>query len=66
MPGDDPQGPRARVMMIPFFTGAPWVQNYSGADTEVTFGAWKEQVQNILTLQGLSDGQQLHFILGVL
>lgn len=32
----------------------------------MTFGAWKEQIQNMLTLQRLSVGQQLHFILGVL
>lgn len=66
MPGDEPQASRGPVMMMPFFMGGPWVQKFSGTDSEVTFGAWKEQVQNMLTLQGLSAGQQLHFILGVL
>lgn len=66
MPGDEPQAQGAPVMMMPFFMGGPWVQKFSGTNMEVTFGDWKEQVQNMLTFQGLSGGQRLHFILGVL
>ncbi|KAL1276908.1 hypothetical protein QQF64_023581 [Cirrhinus molitorella] len=59
MPGREEEHPQGPCYDDAIFMGGPWVQKCNGTDSEVTFGAWKEQVQSMLTLQGLSVGQQL-------
>ncbi|CAL9705994.1 unnamed protein product [Knipowitschia caucasica] len=50
--------------MMPWFMGAAWIPKFGGKRDQ--FGEWKAQVEAMLRAQGLSQQQQVDFVLGAL
>lgn len=63
MPGEEPQA--SGPLMMPFLMGAPWVSKFDGVGT-VKLGEWKTQIKYMLSVQRLSEHQQVQFVMGFL
>lgn len=56
---------RPRVM-TPLLMGAPWAQRFGGSTSESGLQEWTAQIKYLSDLQGLTETQQVQFILGSL
>ncbi|MGL5643873.1 MAG: hypothetical protein ACRCW3_03840, partial [Metamycoplasmataceae bacterium] len=53
-------------MMMPVFPGAPWVPKFSGTDSDLNYGEWKEQIQGLLEAQEMNEAKKVKILLGAL
>lgn len=59
-PADRPQ------VLTPLFMGAPWAQRFGGSKSELGLQEWTAQIKYLSDIQGLTETQQVQFILGSL
>lgn len=62
----DPAGAAPRPSVMPVFMGAPWAPRFGGPGSELQLQEWVSQTKYLAGLQGLSDQQQVQFVLGSL
>ncbi len=43
------------MMMMPVFPGAPWVPTFTGTESDLKYGEWKEQMQGRLEAQEVPE-----------
>lgn len=53
-------------MMMPVFPGAPWVPKFTGADCDLKYGDWKEQMQGLLEAQEVPEAKKVKIVMGAL
>nr|XP_055037949.1 uncharacterized protein LOC129425910 [Misgurnus anguillicaudatus] len=61
-----PERPETPPRVMPVFLGNPWVQKYTGVESEVHLTEWRAQIEYLAGLQGLSASQQQQFVLNSL
>lgn len=55
-----------RSQFMPVFMGSPWAQKFGGQGSDVNFEDWVSQIEYLVSVQRLSEPQQIQFILGSL
>ena len=54
------------MMMMPVYSGAPWLPKFEGTEGEEKYREWKAQMQGLLSSQEMTEGKKVSIVWGTI